>query len=95
MLSSTNTWRPDMSTACCPADTLSVARNLPQSLMLPPRWPGRLKQRWRAWRERSQRRAELRALDELSDDTRRDIGLAERGLPMHDRSLWEHGRGLW
>jgi len=84
-----------MTTACCPAAPRFVAQTSPQPLSLPPRWLGSLKQGWKSWRERSQRQAELRALEELSDSTRRDIGLAERGLPMRNRALWDHERGLW
>lgn len=82
-----------MTNATCPATPVFVARSLPEPTSPPPRWTGRLMEGWKSWRELSRRRAELRALDELSDSTRRDIGLGERGLP--DRSLWDHERGLW
>lgn len=84
-----------MTTACCPPADVADGRTLPPALSLPPRWLSGLQRAWQAWREQSLRRAELRALEPLSDSTRRDIGLAERGLSMRDRALWDHERGLW
>jgi uncharacterized protein YjiS (DUF1127 family) len=50
---------------------------------------------WRAWRERRLERAKWRALEELSDATRRDLGLAERQMhapgalsPSRSRLTW-------
>jgi len=84
-----------MTTACCPSSALSQVRTSPSTRALPPRWLSSVQRGWQSWRERSLRRAELRALDQLSDSTRRDIGLGEREWPMRDRSLWDHERGLW
>jgi uncharacterized protein YjiS (DUF1127 family) len=54
-----------------------------------------LRRRWTAWREQSARRAEWRALEQLSESTRRDIGLGERAPLAPGRALWDHERGLW
>lgn len=84
-----------MSTACCPPAAIADACTLPPALSLPQRWLSGLQRARQAWREQSLRRAEQRALEPLSDSTRRDIGLAERGPAMRDRALWDHERGLW
>ena len=79
-----------MSTACCPPATTLIERP-PTS----PRWLTPLRRRWTAWREQSARRAEWRALEQLSESTRRDIGLGERAPLAPGRALWDHERGLW
>jgi hypothetical protein len=68
---------------------------VPLAPSLLPRWLAFLQRGMESWRELSRRRAEQRALDQLNDGTRRDIGLAEREPPMRDRSLWDLERGLW
>ena len=78
-----------MTIACCPP-VAQTERPSPA-----PRWLATLRRSWAAWRERSARRAEWRALEELSDSTRRDIGLAERAPLAPGRALWDHERGLW
>jgi uncharacterized protein YjiS (DUF1127 family) len=48
------------------------------------------------WRDQRRLDAELRTLEALSDETLRDIGLAERVLPrMPTPSLLYRDRGLW
>lgn len=47
------------------------------------------------WRERSRDRAELRLLDELSEATRRDLGLSERGLRLPTPSARDWTLDRW
>lgn len=78
-----------MTTACCPPAALTMRQPPPQ------RWLAALRRSWATWRAQSARRAERHALEQLSDSTRRDIGLAERAPPAPSRALWDHERGLW
>ena len=77
-----------MSTVCCPP--IDLSERTP-----PRRWLATLRRSWTAWREQSARRVAWRALEQLSDSTRRDIGLAERAPPAPDRALWDLERGRW
>lgn len=79
-----------MTTACClPATPLNLRQPPSQG------WLAALHRVWAAWRAQSLRRSQWRVLDELSDSTRRDIGLPERAPPAPTRALWDHERGLW
>lgn len=78
-----------MTTACCPAAPLAVRAHSPQ------RWLAGLHRAWAAWREHSWRQAENQALEQLSENTRRDLGLGERVPPAWQRTLWEYERGQW
>ena len=49
-----------------------------------------------AWRHAARQRAEWRALEGLSDETLRDIGMAERLLPRQPTLPWvDVDRGRW
>jgi hypothetical protein len=77
-------------TVCCPAVTLPSTRAWWQR-----EWLDALSFVQR-WKQRSRERAEWRALEGLSEQTRRDIGLAER-LPSHPPTLGllDYERGRW
>ena len=78
-----------MTTACCHTAPMALPSRSPQ------RWLASLHDAWTAWRESSRRWAEVQALEQLSESTRRDLGLAERAPVSSRSSLWEYERGLW
>lgn len=78
-----------MTTVCCPPAPVAVRPHAPRP------WLKVVHRAWVDWRESSRRWAELQALEQLSDSTRRDLGLAERAPPVSSRTLWDHERGLW
>lgn len=62
---------------CCPETFTAHRINAPQPMEMAIKY---MANAWRAWRERQIERAKWRMLNELSDATRRDLGLAERHL---------------
>lgn len=81
-------------TTCCPPLIIPTARPWPA------RWGEALqllaRNWWQAWREHARRRAEWRVLQQLSDSTLRDIGLADRQLePRVTLGMLDHERGRW
>ena len=72
---------------------VSAGVAMPASRMLAVRAASSLTLAWARCRERRSWHADLRALDGLSNATRRDLGLAERLSPQlpradHDRVRW-------
>jgi uncharacterized protein YjiS (DUF1127 family) len=79
-----------MTSSCYPPVVLPTQRPLLQ------RWLADLTEGWEAWRARAAESRALRAMEGLSDETLRDIGMAER-LPPQPVSLGllDYERGRW
>ena len=77
----------------CAPIVVATRRSAPERWLLAG-WAYLLEAR-RGWERRAALRAEWKVIADLSDETRRDLGLAERGPGGRTLGRLDHERGRW